>query len=299
MAVTKEAYGDMSYSPPNRDIDPKEKKTLGYCVANAKYQYGIFLKDKGGVPSSRYSLYDELRLYLHGRQSEHKYKNFLSYKNQDSTHEDIDVNGVDVRGESSKVEQREGFTNINWDIFSVMPKILNKVHGVLDDIDFSVTAEAIDEKSGAEKESIRYKALVEVLYRDKIEEIMAIRGLQPDEAEQAELPESYEEFKMFEASDGFKPNYCKETEKALEYSFDSSRWGEIKEKLIRDAVSLGIIATRDYYDEGTGSVRIRYSDPKMISTQYSDYDDFRDSEHVMELKYWTISRLKEELPEVE
>jgi len=104
---------------------------------------------------------------------------------------------------------------------------------------------------------------------------------------------------MFEAKDGFKLNVARAMQKLVRHSFNISDWdGTVRKKVIDDLIVLGYGAVRDYFDAEDSKWKVKYLDPAKLVMQFSNEYDYKDSEYAGYFCYWTISNLRNKLPDV-
>lgn len=291
-----ENYKTGQFNWPNRDVHSDEKQTPEYALAMAKMIYHYHLNDRTGLKYSNSTYYNTLRSYGLGRQPEDIYKKFFNTNQKDN--QPIDSNGNDARDYNGNASSlRKSYNQLNWDIMSPAVKIMDMIKGLLYDYDFDVVANTIDPDSGAKLERQKYRLMAMADHLQTLNEMRAKAGL-PIVIEEF-LPGSREELELYEASGGFKLNYAKTIEKLLKHTENVSKWDELRDKLQEDLVNIGAAFARDRFCETRKKVIWEYVDPDNLIIQYSRYNDFRDSEYAGEIKYLTISDIRQMLPEME
>jgi len=269
MAVSLEKYGSGSYPFPKDEINPKEKDEQWgrkWCEAMyARWKQGLT-----AIPYSQVSEFKSLRQLADGRQDVLQYQKILLDESEDGT-------------------DMQGYMNINWDIFSVMPKFLRVVEGMMEQTDHQVVATAIDPTSTDEKE----EAKLDMEYRMKFKETVKYieKGLGINSSDEY-IPDSIEEMNLYEGAGGFKLAKETEIEQGIDYTFYISAWKEIKKKLIRDACVINCMGTKDYTDPYTAKVKTRYVDPAVFIGQYSKHWDHRNMEYGGEIIQVLISDIR-------
>jgi hypothetical protein len=257
------------------DIDPKLKDTEW----KRKWCEAIYASWKQGRADIPYDLIDEFQLLRDlaaGRQDILQYMKIL-------------LDESDDKGEST------GYMNINWDVPAIMPKFLRIVEGMLEQTDHQVVATAVDPSSTNEKEEAR----LDMEYRMKFKEILGyINNAMGVDKTDEYIPDSLEELELYDGAGGFKLSKEMEIEEALDYSFYISEWKETKKKLIRDACEIGYLATKDYTDQYTRKVKVRYVDPARFIGQYSRFWDCHNMEYCGEVIRVLISDLRKLNPEL-
>ena len=266
---TTTSYQRGTYPFPKDDIPPSQKnKEWGkqWCEA----MYAAYLTDRTGIPFSQISEFYDLRRYGSGTQDISKYQNIL-----------LD--------ESDESEELEGYMNLNWDIFSVMPKFKHIVRGIFEDQEFDIVATAVDPKSNETRELTKLRKWFKARYKPLIDNINEMQGFKP---RPEWLPDTIDELEMYSMAGGFKLSKENEIEEALNYTFYISDWSETRRKLFDDFMDINCAATKDYTDQYTRKVKTRYVDPLNLIIQYSRHWDHRNSEYAGEVIKETISNIR-------
>ena len=288
-------YASHEFSFPSRDCDPATKGA-SYCLNNARSIYALFLRNKTAWGINGYKDFSISRDYSRGTQDTSQYKSWLLNDSLDDgtpgslgqTFDDTPV---------GRISRREGWMNILWENISPAPMMMNAVHGMMDKMDFDIFADTIDANSKALKEEQKYVKLVESQNADWQIQYKKNAGIAVDE--NIVFPKSVEELDVYEAKDGFKLNVARAMQKLLRYSFNISDWdGTIRKKIVDDLITLGYGAVRDVFDTEDNKWKIKYLDPARLVIQYSNEYDYEDSEYAGYFCYWTISNLRDKLPEV-
>ena len=275
MAISLEKYATGSYPFPKDDINPADKnEAWGKCWCEA--MYAQWKCSKTAIPFSMVKEIQSLRELADGRQNIKQYQEILL----DESEEDGDL---------------KGYMNINWDVFSVMPKFLRIVEGMMEQTEHQVVATAVDPAATEEKENAR----LDLIYKMKFKEVLQYinKGLGVDNSNDY-VPESVEELNLYEGAGGFKLAKETEIEQALDYTFYISDWKEIKKKIIRDACVINCLATKDYTDQYTKKVKVRYVDPEVFICQYSKSQDHNNIEYAGEIIQVLISDLRKINPDI-
>lgn len=287
-------YTDREWNFPNRDIDPKKK--LGpYCKAFAEGIYSLWAHGKTAWGLNSYNEFAELRAYSCGTQSTERYKSFLTSTTDSAT----DSTGVSTWDDTpfARVAKRDGYYNMLWENLSPAPKIMNSIHGMFDKVDFNLYVDTIDRNSQELLEDEMYKKFFESQNAVWQNEYKNKAGIPIDE--DTFFPKSVEEFNMYRAKGGFKLNVAIAMQKLLRHSFELSKWDTVvKKKVIDDLVCLGYGAVRDYFDSEDNKWKCMWIDPARLVMQFSNEYDYNDSEYGGYFPCWTISNLRNKLPDV-
>ena len=271
------AYQKGTYPFPNDEIDPK-KKDAAWGKKFCEAMYAAWVTDRCGIPYSQIEEMHELRRYGAGMQDVSKYQKILLSESESG--------------------DLEGFLNINWDIFSVMPKFKHVIRGIFEEQDHSIIANAIDPKSIDEKKGIILRKWFKARYKDTLNNLRQMGGGEPiDEW----LPESVHELQVYQTMGGLRLAKEMEIEEALNYTFYISDWQEVKRKMIDDYGDINCAAVKDYTDPYTKKAKIRYVDPLNLVIQYSRHWDHRNSEYAGEKIRESITNIRKntDIPEDE
>jgi hypothetical protein len=268
---------------PNQDIAPKDKGAK-YIKSTLEAIFSAHVRGRSGIPYSKN--YDELEDYGNATQSVSRYQDELVNKITD-----VNSNATIDTTLFNKEKKRRAYENINWEPVPILPHIKDHLHGRYDALDFDVLVDTIDSNSGAEKEEKKAEILVEILFKEQLRKVRQSANMEEPQQEQSYTPETIDEVEMYEAAGGFKPNNAMEMEKVIKDLFDLSEWREIKEKHIDDAIHYGIFGGKLDYDEDLRKYRVKRVDPKNAIVQYSEYNDFHDSEYAGEIIKTNINSL--------
>jgi hypothetical protein len=296
MAINEaQIYASHEFSFPSRDQDPS-KKGASYCLNNARSIYALFLRNKTAWGVNGYKDFSISRDYSRGTQDTTQYKSWLLNDSQDDGFQSTSGQTFDDTP-VGRESRRAGWMNIMWDNVSPAPMVMNAIHGMMDKMDFDIFADTIDANSKALKEEQKFVKLIEAQNSDWQIEYKKKAGIPVDE--NVVFPKSIEELDMYEAKDGFKLNVARAMQKLLRYSFNISDWdGTIRKKIVDDLITLGYGACRDIFDTEDNKWKIKYLDPARLVIQYSNEYDYNDSEYAGYFCYWTISNLRDKLPDV-
>jgi len=288
-------YADTEFAFPSRDIDPK-LKTDKYCRQNSQAIYSLYCRKKTAWTSAYQNEFSTWRDYSRGQQSVEKYKKWLLDSGSEST-DNVAASSFDDTP-LGRVSKREGWQNILFDNISPAPMILSSVHGMFDKADYDLFVDTIDADSRKLAEEQKYVKFVEAQNIEWQNKIKMDMGIPIDE--DIIYPRSKEELDMFEAQDGFKLNVARAMQKIVRHTFDISKWETVVfKKCLDDLIVLGYAAVRDYFDNEDSKWKCKYLDPERLVIQYSTEQDYHDSEYAGYYSLWTISNLRNKLPDVE
>lgn len=266
---TISSYQRGSYPFPKDEIPTPEKDEKWgrkFCEA----MYAAYVTDRTGVPYSNIDELLSLRQYAEGNQDVEKYQEILLDESEES-------------GDLS------GYLNVNWEIFSVMPKFLHIIRGIFEEQEHSIVASAIDPKSSEDRDLNKLRKWFKGRYKPLLAAVNSMTGNRP-EAEW--LPETLDELEIYQQAGGFKMGKEMDIEEGLNYSFYISDWKETKRKMFDDFATINCGCVRDYTDQYTRKAKVRWVDPVKLIIQYSKHWDHRNSEYAGELIRESISNIR-------
>jgi hypothetical protein len=266
---TISSYQRGSYPFPKDEIPTAEKGdewSRKWCEA----MYAAYISDRSGVPYSSIEELQGLRLYATGNQNVNKYQDILLDESEE---------GADVTG----------YLNVNWEIFSVMPKFLHIIRGIFEEQEHSIVATAVDPNSNKERDVEKLRKWFKGRYKPILEAVNEFAGHKP---EPEWIPESVDEMEMYQNVGGFKLAKETEIEEALVYTEYISDWKEIKRKMLDDFATVNCASVKDFTDPYTRKVKSRWVDPLKLIMQYSKHWDHRNSEYGGELISESISNIR-------
>ena len=263
---------------PNHEINPKEKDTA-WRMQFCKAMFAYWVRDKTALPYSQLNEYATLRAYGAGKQSPEIYQDLLLGKEQDQRN-----------------AEREGWYNLNWDIFSPAVKFKNVVLGIMESQEHDIMATSVDPISGDEREEKKWGMWFESQYRKDLQYID--RNMGTKRAEGQFMPENLQELEIYEELGGFKLKKEFAMERGIDFTLYISDWKEIKRKIINDLMDIAFCGTKDYVDKYSGKVRCRYVDPARLIIQYSKHHNHRNSEWGGEIIPMKIIDIRGEAPHI-
>ena len=85
---------------------------------------------------------------------------------------------------------------------------------------------------------------------------------------------------MYKAQGGFKLSVARSMQKLLRYSFDISKWDTVtRKKVVDDLICIRYGAVRDYFDSEDNKFKTKWIDPARLVIQFSNEQDYHDSEY--------------------
>ena len=266
---TISSYQRGAYPFPKDEIPTKEKDA-GWCRKWCEAMYATYITDRTGVPYSTIDELNDLRDYAAGMQSVERYQDILLDESEE---------GGDLTG----------YMNVNWEIFSVMPKFLHIIRGIFEEQEHKIVATAVDPKSNEQREMAKLRKWFKGRYKPILDAVNQFAGVKQ---EPEWIPETLDELEIYQQVGGFKLAKETEIEEGLAYTMYISDWREIKRKMLDDFSTINCAAVKDFTDPYTRKVKARWVDPVRLVMQYSKHWDHRNSEYAGELISETISNIR-------
>lgn len=266
---TTSTYQSGSYPFPKDEIPTDEKDDQWgrkFCEAI----YAAYVNDCTGVSFSNIDEMLNLRKYAEGNQDIEKYQKILLDESED---------GGDL----------EGYLNINWEIFSVMPKFLHIIRGIFEQQEHAIVATAVDPKSTEDREMTKLRKWFKGRYKPLLD---AVNNMAEYKPEPEWLPETLDELEIYQQVGGLKMAKEIEIEEGLNYSLYISDWKEIKRKMMDDFSTINCGSVKDYTDQYTRKAKARWVDPLKLIIQYSKHWDHRNSEYAGEIIRESITNIR-------
>lgn len=277
------ATGEYSF-PAYETIDPEYKKTGEYCKDVAMAAYSTLMRDKTALPADNYNYIQVLRDYGTGSQSMAYYTNRLKDVEPSLTNDSNQRTQTDILD-----QKRRGDDNINNQIVSLIPNMKSAVMGLMEDYEEDIFINAIDNESGAEEEDAMFSALWDAQNSKFTKRIQEEYGV-PIHNE-GEIPGdiSTEELQVYKDTGGFKTAWAEAMEELVHFTEEFSKWDRVlKRKLISDAIDINFLAARVVHDHISGLEKWEYVDPANFIIQYSQKNNFEDSEYA---GFFTLEKL--------
>lgn len=283
-------YKENNYPFPS-EINPEQKKGK-YCKQVLEAIYSKYIKNRCGIYYSDLEGFKTLREFGAGKQPMERYKNYLlgELTGNTNTQAFSSIDGGEGSFTNKPKEKRKGYYNVLWKVISIAPKIQSAIIGKFHNIEYSLTANPVDAKSGAEKENQKYRLWLIKENLNFLQQYHAKIGVPMETLEF--LPETLTELNLYDEKGGFKPEHAKQIENLNTHTFAVSDWKEIKDMLVTDALNIRFMVVQDYFDEEDGFYKPRYINPDNFVIQHSEYYDFRDSEYAGHFYDKSIGELK-------
>ncbi len=282
-------YEDGQFGFPNQYINPKDKDA-NYHYKWAECIFAKFIQGKTGISYKQTLDFDILRSYGNGNQPREYYKDKLSSGMFSGSSVNVTGSDVDI-SLASQASQRAGWQNVDWKIFSVMPKIVKMIIGMATDMDYATVAECVDVKNRDKK---KLKKSLALFLNDNLGWMNQIRQQQGMPIDKPSVtPMDEETLAEYEQSGGFRDEVARILEKLLEYTWKISRWDrQLKRDFLTDLINLNWACTKEYYDTEECNYKIKYIDPKYLAIQYNSKDRYSNPDYAAHLEMYTFSELR-------
>jgi hypothetical protein len=281
--ASKYAHG--TYTMPDREDAKRDKDSREYALEVAQYVYSQFSRGGTYVDHDWYDSVTTNRNYALGMQSQEKYKDTFFGKEQ--TGNVLENMGQDT----SRKSRRNAYANLNFDIQSPMPRVMDAIIGALSKLVNRVSVDATDRYSGARREELKWGTYVDGKFRKEFNALRAMMALPQQDV--GYTPRSIEELNLYEAEGGFKLGYEEVMERLLKFAFEHSYWDEhILEKVLFDLVTVGFAVVEDVYDKTTGHVKTEYRDAQYAGVQFTQESSYRNPDYGFYVKWEKLSTLR-------
>jgi len=282
---------DSSYEdyriPDVENLNPEEKKAMGYFVSVAQGIYSAYLRDAASVGVGASDNIHLNRQYGEGWVDVDKVKGWLVGE------EKYPSSGV-ISQMTQRVEKTwqkklmQGVDSLSWEPVSIAPKLKAAISRLVD-IDYDISADPVDFMSRDEEMDRKSHAMVWKEYGDFIREFALSTGTPVEEPEF--IPSSLEELEVYAENDGFKPAYCADIETLIKYTFEFSDYEDIHERHLNDLIDNGYIGMRVTRDPNSLRPYLEYIAPDDGGVQAVSNDDYKKSEYGWHYTLETVSSL--------
>jgi len=270
-------YQNGSITKPDQFIDPRDKNKKEWLIANSKYIYYTYLQGRCAYTPNDVNIITELRNYADGCQNTDKYKNWIY--------------GEKPEGEA----ERKAWDNIDFEnLYSPMPKIMDKLAGMFLSQDHNCIATATSEKAKLDKKDkwiAKYAAMKTKPLRDAIN-MLSGGGMEvPTQEVMAFIENDIQEIQMIADTGGYKLPYEVAAEMLIDATIKSSDYKFLKKKILRDIVTFNGAAVMESYNSYLNKIKWEYVDCEDLIIEYSNSTHHNDSSYCGRLEWWTIEEL--------
>ena len=274
---------------PRKDVSDKQKNEK-YHLSWAKAVEAAIRSNNSGLDAGQRDWWTLMRLYAQGNQPQSLYKDY-KFGEKGAPRASASQDGS---WNNPGMGSREGIQNLSYDIVSIMPRIVDKLMGLLSNVDYNVLIDTVDSDSGAEKEQKKWGLWVQKQYGQFIKQFKENAGIPIQEP--AYIPNSEYELELFESIGGFKLHIAKEMEKLIKHTYEISDWdGELRESVVFDLMSIAHAFMKLDLDPEDGKWKIKYIDPIDAIIPYMRNNDFGEMPYVGHYSWMTIADLRQHL----
>jgi hypothetical protein len=291
MANIPSFYQNQNIQFPDMETVPQsQKSTPKYNFQVCQSIIDKYVNNRTEIGSKDTDYFETLRSYAEGRQDTAKYNPVFGEEPLRSGTQQTSGTLDALYESNTHASQKKGWYNVNMDdIVSPLPNVISQITGKLIDADFDIKANNIDIDSGAEEEWLMHKKHIQSTFGDDINVLKATAGIPI----QSDMKYDFAELERIKIDGGFKAPYVMEQEKILRHTEDISLWDrKQKTKHEKDLLTLGYAFSYSDYDCETNKVKWYYTRPEDTIMQYSDENDFDDSEYGGVFSYVTISHIR-------
>lgn len=242
------------------------KHSKSYGLDYFKAMYHDWAGDNDSLLNTRKIRWQLARNYAGGTQNDSIYRSQLN------------VNGD------------ESYMNLDWKIVPIIPKFIDIIVNSLTNIDYVITASAIDPLSVDKRKADELKMKTEMMIKSTIAEIETLSNV-PFSDKASFVPNDNEELEIFMQMT-YKQAVEISIESGIALAMNINEWKEVARRIIRDLVVIGIGAAKT--EVNNSGVVIRYVDPINMVVSYSTTPDFSKIKHAGEIRRITLESLKAE-----
>jgi hypothetical protein len=280
------------------DKNPASEHGKKFWVQAAKAIYATGLGN-GLISQNSFA---ECRMYGEGNQPKEKYlpvidPYFSRTQNTVPVPDKALIEQYSPRDQQAmgKMEQdKKGFTNTDFRIHSIAPKVGRIIHGLLSEQGAIPKVESKSPQHINEKLRQKNESWFTAKYGGFFEEITKKTGAQFPKP--GFVPKSRAEMDIYEAQGGFKVVLELALEKIIAHGFDISDYTTVIEpRLIADLRDYNIASLRDYTDKRTGAAKITYQSPDRLKAQYDEDKNFDASPFWAYVEFVSIKQLRDEI----
>ena len=272
---------------PKVDI-PDSQKNEKYHLQWCKSIGSAISRNKSGIDQSMRNHFSLMRMYGDGNQPEDLYRDY-KFGEGNIPNEESDQDGSwNNPGQGS----REGYQHIDYTPVSPMPRIKDKLKGLLDGVDYNVYVDTIDEQSGAEKEEKKWKLWVQKEHGEFIKQLKQNADIPVQEPNY--IPSTPYELELFEKVGGLKSRIAKAMEKLTGHTFEISEWdADLRDAIIDDLMDNGRVVVKVEIDPEDGKWKIRYVDLVDAILPYMRKYDLSEMPYAGHYEWMTIADLRQ------
>jgi hypothetical protein len=276
--------------PDMESISKDDKQKYQYNFDVVRAGYSAYVNNETCVNIDNINDYlDALRACARGREPIEELKGYFSGAEFKDTKADSD-NDVDIAN-AAEASRKGWFTGI-FERVSPVPNMLTMAKSRFMPVDNDVKAVCVDIDASVEETKKMNEAYAKVKYKPVTDFMRKLGGLPA--SDNGIITDSYQGLMEIKKEGGFKPQRIIAVEELIKHTEDISYWSQsLKEKFFEGVFIDGCAMAHAKYDRRLGKVLWERLDPKHSGAQYSDYNDFRDSDFYFTLEYPTLNKIRE------
>lgn len=273
---------------------PDEKKDKQYHLAWAEAIQDSVKTKRSGIDENTRNWFALMRLYGQGNQPQYFYRD-QKFGEGNIPRSVTDQDGVwNYPGQGT----REGEQHIDYNIISIMPRIKDKLKGMLQNVDYNVLVDNIDSESGAEKEKRKWMLWVQKQHGDFINQFKENADIPVQEPNY--LPSSPYELDLFDKVGGFKLGLAKAMEQLIQHTYEISDWdGDLRDLITDDLIDTGYGIGKIDLDPEDGKWKVKYIDVLDAILPYMSRHENFEMPYAGHYEWMTIADLRQHVEEDE
>jgi hypothetical protein len=274
--TSNEKVKSVDYGFPSHLIPPK-KKDEKWHLQYIKAFHKEYTTGSGRILRWANNDYAEWRAYAEGRQPSDPYKSLMGIRKR-------------------KGKNDPSWLNLDWNILSVMPRMVDVVKNKILNLPYEFIIKATDQTSVTEERQ-RRSEIVEYManrpYLASVTTNLPIEPATPFETGEPQ-PENMKEIDLY--MNMFPKNrYAMEMYDQIDMAMNLSDEKQIFEEVVDDGIKVGIGGTKTWIDN-IGVIRIRRIVPERTIVNACTKNDFSDMIRIGEYVDITISQLRQRVP---
>lgn len=239
---------------PSDLVDPEEKSKKEYLLRYFRTAHNLHKRNGGLYGTDRRSDFITNRMYADGNQSNAKYINALTRLKDKQTNRPL------------------SYMNLDWSIFTVLPKVVDVIMSKMEKIDHDIFVDAINPLASMDREQAKAQLWAKSLLAPFFQEMSQKAGVNLNDPPGDFIPETMEELEAYMGS-GFRLPYESAFEMAIQGIFYQNKWKDESRMIRKDLVVNGCAGGCVDVDPVTKAIYMRYCDPvNMLLMDFRGHD---------------------------